>query len=168
MLLREQGADVWTFARTPAPNPSSRIVDAAGGHYVSLKETSLRDAAASLPNVELIIEATGVSDLIVQSAELLGNNGVLVLLSITGSNQQISVPLDMINRGFVLGNKVMAGSVNSAHEDFVSGVDRLARFEQRWPGLTEQLITDRLQGLDEALKTGAARQGIKTVIEFPT
>lgn len=168
MLLREQGADVWTFARTAAPNPSSRIVEAAGGRYVSLRETSFREAAFTLPNIDLIIEATGVSDLIVQSGELLGNNGVLVLLSITGSQQLISVPLDTINRGFVLGNKVMVGSVNSAHEDFVSGVARLQRFEALWPGLTEKLITARLQGLDEALQSGGERQGIKTVIEFPS
>lgn len=167
LLLREQGAEVWTFARTPAPNPASRIVEAAGGHYVSLRETSLREVVASLPNIDLIIEATGVIDLIIQSAELLGNNGVLVLLSITGSDQLVSVPLDAINRGFVLGNKVMVGSVNSAHEDFVSGVARLQRFEGLWPGLTGQLITDRLTGLDEALTAGGERQGIKTVIEFP-
>lgn len=167
LILREQGADVWTFARSPAPNPSSRIIEAAGGHYVSLRETSLREVTETLPNIDLIIEATGVSDLIVQSAELLGNNGVLVLLSITGNDQPINVPLDTINRGFVLGNKVMTGSVNSAHEDFVSGVARLQRFETLWPGLTEQLITDRLQGLDTALKSGGERHGIKTVIEFP-
>jgi threonine dehydrogenase-like Zn-dependent dehydrogenase len=166
LLLREQGADVWTFARTLAPNPVSRIVEAAGGHYVSLRQASLREVTAALPNVDLIIEATGVSDLVAQSAELLGNNGVLVLLSITGSDQHISIPLDAINRGFVLGNKVLVGSVNSAHADFLSGVARLRRFEQLWPGLTAQMITERLQGLEEALASGGARQGIKMVIEF--
>lgn len=167
LLLRERGAEVWTLARSPSPNPASQIIEAAGGHYVSTRETPYRELISTLPNIDLIVEATGVTDLIVESMEALGNNGVLVLLSITGSDQKIDVPLDAINRGFVLGNKVMVGSVNSAREDFVSGVTRLERFEQHWPGLTERLITNRLKGLDEALAAGRERHGIKTVIEFP-
>ena len=43
----------------------------------------------------------------------LGKNGVLVLVSVTGGDRTIEVHADRINQGFVLGNKVMVGSVNA-------------------------------------------------------
>ncbi|HEV2108544.1 MAG TPA: alcohol dehydrogenase catalytic domain-containing protein, partial [Thermomicrobiales bacterium] len=72
LLLREQGAEVWTLARSAPPNPASRIVEAAGAHYISTRETSLGELAPSLPNIDLIIEATGVSDVIAESMAALG------------------------------------------------------------------------------------------------
>jgi len=167
MLLRERGAEVWTLARSAAPTDASRVVEACGARYVSTADQTVSALAATLPPIDLIVEATGVSSLVAECMAALGANGVLVLLSITGQNAMTSVPLDAINRSFVLGNKVMIGSVNSAHEDFSSGVARLARFETLWPGLTASLITRRLAGLDHAAEAIAERSGIKTVVEFP-
>ena len=45
--------------------------------------------------------------------QVLGKNGVLVLTSITGGIGMLEVPADRINLEFVLGNKVMVGSVNA-------------------------------------------------------
>lgn len=167
LLLREQGLDVYTLARTPAPNPASTILDAAGARYVSTRETSFADLRGSLPNVDLIFESTGVSALAFEGMESLGINGVLVLLSITGGTGAKEVPTDAINRGLVLGNKVVVGSVNAAAEDFASGVRRLGRFEHLWPGLTATMITERLRGFDDAHRIAeAATGGVKTVLEF--
>jgi hypothetical protein len=96
---------------------------------------------------------------------ILGNNGVLVLLSVTGSGSQIAIPADEINREFVLGNKVMIGSVNSHRDDFIAGLDHLTKFAQLWPGLTEQLITHRFAGLEDALRMMEV-PGIKSIIEI--
>ena len=166
LLLRERGAAVWTMARSAAPTAASRVVEACGATYVSTGDQTVTDLAATLPPVDLIVEATGVSGLVAECMAALGSNGVLVLLSITGQNAMTSVPLDAINRGFVLGNKVMLGSVNSAHEDFSSGVERLVRFETLWPGLTGSLITTRLAGLEHAAEAIAERTGIKTVVDL--
>jgi threonine dehydrogenase-like Zn-dependent dehydrogenase len=165
LLLRARGTDVFTVARTPAPNPAAAIVEACGAHYVSTKETPFAELGASLPNVDLVVEASGVSALAFEAMTVLGNNGVLVLLSITGGASEAPEPIDAINRGIVLGNKVVVGSVNAAHEDFTNGVEHLARFDQLWPGLTGRLITDRLRGFDDAARIGE-KGGIKTVIEF--
>ena len=50
--------------------------------------------------------------------QILGTNGVLVLLSGTGGNAEMTVPIDRINRSLLGGNKVVVGCVNSAKEDF--------------------------------------------------
>ena len=54
--------------------------------------------------------------------QALGKNGVLVLSSVTGGDQHVEVPADRINLEFVLGNKVMVGTVNANREYFETGV----------------------------------------------
>jgi len=167
LLLRARGLAVVVVARRPAPNPPAAIVEACGARYVSVQETPLPELVATLPNIDLVLEATGVSALVIEAMGAVGNNGVLVLLSITGGTDRLSVPANAINRDFVLGNKVMVGSVNSAREDFEAGVRHLAAFEDHWPGLTARLITHRLRGFaDAAMIEERAADGIKTVIEM--
>ena len=71
---------------------------------------SLKEAAAEHGPFDLIVEATGFSPLVFEAAEVLGKNGVLVLVSVTGGERTVEVPADVINQGFVLGNKVMVGT----------------------------------------------------------
>ena len=165
-LLRSRGLEVYTLARTPAPNPAAALVLGCGAHYVSVQETSFRELATTLPNVDLIIEATGHGPPAFEAMDLLGNSGVLVWLSIVGDDDQSTLPFASILRGHVLGNKVTVGSVNSAHEDFTAGAADLVRFETLWPGLTGSMITHRLR-VDEATRIGELLDGgVKTVIEF--
>ena len=56
--------------------------------------------------------------------------------------------LDRINQGFVLGNKVMVGTVNASPDDFRSGVDDLIKAEALYPGWLEQLLTTPIDGLE--------------------
>jgi threonine dehydrogenase-like Zn-dependent dehydrogenase len=169
LLLRSQGIDVVTVARTPAPNPAADFVAAAGARYVSTRETRLEELATALPNIDLIFECTGRSGPVFDAMRMLGGNGVLVLLSITGGDSSARIPADAINRGMVLGNKVVIGSVNAAHEDFVSGVAHLGQFESQWPGLTLSLITHRLHGFENYERIrDASVDGIKAVVELAT
>ena len=166
LLLRSRGIAVVTAARKPAPNRAAGIVETAGARYVSLRQTTLAEVAAGLPPVDLIVEATGNADLAFQAMEALGNNGVLVLLSLTGDEQRREVPISRVNREFVLGNKVLVGCVNSNKEHFEMAVADLARFEALWPGLLSRLVTRRLHGLaDPARIAEREADGIKTVIE---
>ena len=79
-----------------------------------------------------------------------GKNGVLVLSSVTGGDREVRVPSDAINLGFVLGNKVMVGTVNANRDHFEAGVYDLARAEAQYPGWLERLLTHRIDGLGNA------------------
>src|SRR5258706_344016 len=104
-----------------------------GGHYVSSHYTSLAEASAQSGPFDIIFEATGYSPLAFAAAEVLGKNGVLILASITGSDTKVEVNTDRINQGFVLGNKVMVGTVNASRADFESGVTDFVRAEAFYP-----------------------------------
>lgn len=167
LLLRSRGVDTYTFARTPAPNPAAGIVTACGATYISTREQSTQEFAATLPNIDLILESSGSSKVVFESMRVLGNNGVLVLLSLTGGHETHEVPTAELNTSLVAGNKVVVGSVNAGMVDFANAVESLARFDELWPGLTASMITHRFTlGDDLVAATGKLPGGIKSVIEF--
>jgi threonine dehydrogenase-like Zn-dependent dehydrogenase len=82
------------------------------------------------------------------SMQALGKNGVLVLSSVTGGDRKIEVPADKINLDFVLGNKVMVGTVNANREYFEMGVKDMAQAEAEYPGWLQRLLTHPVKGLE--------------------
>lgn len=167
MALRARDIGVWTLDLRPAPNPASAIVGSCGATYHGTAGSNVDELRAALPSVDLIVECTGSSLAVADAMRLLGNNGVLVLQSVTGGSRQVSLPLDRINLEFVLGNKLMVGAVNSSIADFRAAIGDLQAFDRLWPGLAESLITHRIQGLDAASALpGAAAGAVKAVIEI--
>jgi threonine dehydrogenase-like Zn-dependent dehydrogenase len=148
LVLRLRGLEVTCYSRRPAPYRNSDLVAALGGHYVSSRETTLAAAAAQHGPFDLIMEATGHSPLVFEAIEALGKNGVLVLASVTGGDTRVEVNADRINQGFVLGNKVMVGTVNAARADFERGVDDLIKAEALFPGWLPHLLTTPVRGLE--------------------
>jgi threonine dehydrogenase-like Zn-dependent dehydrogenase len=166
LVLRANGLAVSTLDLKPTPNAAESVVSNAGADYVCTQNLTTDDLKAALARPDVIVECTGSSSAVFMAMELLANNGVLVSLSVTGGNRELTIPADKLNLEFVLGNKVWVGSVNSSLTDFASAVHDLQRFETLWPGLTGSMITRRLSGLESALDLPEAGLGsLKTVIE---
>jgi threonine dehydrogenase-like Zn-dependent dehydrogenase len=147
LILRLRGVDVTTFALTKKPYRNSGLIEALGARYVSTEEMSIAEGAAKYGPFDLVFEATGYSPVVFDSMRALGRNGVLVLSSVTGGDRTIEVSADKINLEFVLGNKVMVGTVNANREYFESGVRDLSQAELEYPGWLSQLLTHPVKGL---------------------
>jgi threonine dehydrogenase-like Zn-dependent dehydrogenase len=148
LSLRMRGLEVTSFGLTPAPYQNSDLLEEIGARYISTKDTGLREAAATYGPFDLMFEATGFAPIVFEAMEHLGKNGVLILSSVTGGGRTIQVPADMINLGFVLGNKIMVGTVNANREYFEAGVYDLSRAELEFPGWLSKLLTHPVDGLD--------------------
>jgi glucose 1-dehydrogenase len=148
MALRLRGLDVTVFGRTKRPYQNSDLVEALGARYVSTEELPVAQGAAQHGPFDLIFEATGFSPIVFESLLALGKNGVLVLSSVTGGDRKVEVPADRINLEFVLGNKVMVGTVNANREYFEMGVRDMAHAEASWPGWLARLLTHKVCGLE--------------------
>ena len=148
LVLRLRGLTVTTFGRTPRPYLNAELLDAIGASYVNSGERTIAEAAADFGPFDLIFEGTGSSAVVFDSMLALAKNGVLVLSSITGGGRVLQVPADRINLEFVLGNKVMVGTVNASRENFETGVGDLAQAEAEYPGWLERLLTHPVRGLD--------------------
>ena len=148
MSLRMRGLQVTSFGRTVPPYKNSLLLEEMGVRYISTKQTSLKEASAVQGPFDIMFEATGFSPIVFEAMEHLGKNGVLILSSVTGGGRDFQVPADMINLGFVLGNKVMVGTVNANREYFEAGVYDLSRAELEFPGWLSKLLTHPVDGLD--------------------
>jgi glucose 1-dehydrogenase len=148
LALRLRGVEVVVYSRREPPYLNSELVEDLGARYTSSKERPLADLAEEHGPFDLIIEATGFSPLVFEAAEALGKNGVLVLASVTGGDRTVEVPADRINQGFVLGNKLMVGTVNASRGDFERGVDDLIKAEAFYPGWLGRLLTTPVDGLE--------------------
>ena len=80
--------------------------------------------------------------------EVLNLNGVLVWTSITGGKEKCEVPADKLNLEWVLGNKLLLGSVNANREHFEMGIRDLAMAEMNYPGVVQRILTHPVQGLE--------------------
>ena len=170
LVFRLRGLEVTTFGLTPRPYLNSDLIEALGARYQSTRELSILEGAKKFGPLDLIFEATGASPVVFESMQALGKNGVLVLSSVTGGDRKIcQVPADMINLHFVLGNKVMVGTVNANREYFEMGVRDMAHAEAEYPGWLERLLTHPVRGLEnysELLeKLTSAKGAIKVFCE---
>ncbi len=149
LILRLRGLEVYTLARRPAPRLPAEIVTAFGAQYVSTTDTSVAELAAQVGKADLIVEATGSSSIAFESMQVLGHNGVLVWHSVTGGDRNVEVPADKLNMEFVLGNKLLLGSVNANREHFEAGIRDLALGEMMYPGVTQRILTTPVDGLHQ-------------------
>ncbi len=148
LALRLRGIDVTTFARNAKPNLNAELIEQLGARYLITQEVPIIEGAENYGPFDLIFEATGNSGVVFDSMQALGKNGVLVLSSVTGGDRMIQIPADRINLQFVLGNKVMVGTVNANREYFELGVRDMSQAEAEYPGWLSRLLTDPVRGLE--------------------
>ncbi len=148
MILRLKGLEVVALGRKEPPYLNSDLLTEIGVRYLSMKQTSLKEASERFGPFDIILEGTGFSPLVFEAMDALGKNGVLAMVSVTGGDRKIEVPADRINQGFVLGNKVAVGSVNASREDFENGVKDLSQAEHQFPGWLSKLLTHPVRGLE--------------------
>ena len=169
LALRLRNLDVTVFARNPFPNVRGGMLADIDARYIATQEMSITDGAKQHGPFDLVFEATGASQVVFESMQVLAKNGVLVLSSVTGGDRRVEVPADKINLDFVLGNRLMVGTVNANREYFESGVRDLALAEAQYAGWLQRLLTHPIKGLDnfkQAFETlEKAKDAIKVYYE---
>ena len=144
MLLRLEGVDVCVASL----EQSNEIVDALGGRYVSTEGVELSD----LGGFDLVVEAAGNAQLMVDSLGLLRRSGVVCLLGIDGRARKVELDGAVVGVDTVLQNRVLFGSVNAHKDDWRAGVEALDEARRRFPGALAELIGLRvpLERFEEA------------------
>ena len=148
LSLKMKGFDVTSFGKQGGPSRNLDLLAQLGVRYISTNDLSIREAAKRYGPFDLMFEATGYSPVVFEAMECLGKNGVLVLASVTGGDREHPIPADKINLNFVLGNKLVVGTVNANREYFEAGVYDFARAELEYPGWLSSLLTHPVNGLE--------------------
>ncbi|HZH34788.1 MAG TPA: glucose 1-dehydrogenase [Pyrinomonadaceae bacterium] len=172
MAMRMRNLEVHAFGKDArAGYLNAELCEEIGATYDSTLEISVADAAKKYGAFDIILEATGYSPIIWDAALGLTKNGVLILTSVTGGNRTAEIPSDKINIEFVLGNKLMFGTVNAGREHFAAGVKDLALCEAMHPEWLDKMLTHPVKGIENFAQmfqnlNGGAERMIKTFCQI--
>ena len=166
MLLRLEGINTYVLDQSESGGFKSRLIAQFGAHHVDARTTPVADVAAEVGRMDFVLEATGYAPLVFEASQHLAANGLLCLLGVSGGSRTVTIDANEFNNSFVLGNRLVFGSVNANLVDFRSGVGHLQQIDVKWPGALETMMTRRTS-LGE-FRSAFERQpdDIKVVIEM--
>jgi threonine dehydrogenase-like Zn-dependent dehydrogenase len=139
-LLRLAGLEVWTAARSPAGAPRAELVAASGARYVSTTAQPLTELRDEIGGFDLVVEATGNAQVMLDSVSMLRRNGVACLLGLDARRQTVELDGRVIGVDAILENRVVFGSVNANRVDWLAAVEALDRMQERWPEELQQFV----------------------------
>jgi threonine dehydrogenase-like Zn-dependent dehydrogenase len=90
---------------------------------------------------DVVLECTGVGQLVLDVIEVTSPNGIVCLTGVSSGGRALSFDVGAFNRGMVLENDVVFGSVNANRRHYQQAADALARANPAW---LERLITRRV------------------------
>jgi len=155
LLGVQRGFEVTVLDRVTA-GPKPELVERLGATYAT-------GTIAELAKPDVVIEATGVGQLVFDSLEHTAPAGIVCLTGVSSTGRPLEVDAGAINRELVLENDVVFGSVNANLEHYRLAADALARADRSW---LEAMITRRvpLDRYEEALDRGD--DDVKVVLEL--
>ena len=163
-FLRLDGFDVWLAGRSPGTTPKAELARACGARYVCTTETPLPALAEDTGGFDLVIEAAGDAQVMLDTLRLLRRNGVACLLGVDGERRTLELDGPVLGVDTILQNRALLGSVNAHARDWEDAVERLDRARERWPDALERFVGLRVpvDRFEEAFGFG----GVKATLRF--
>ena len=115
--------------------------------------------AAEVGGFDLVLEATGDAQVMLDSLKLLRRNGVACLLGLDGREQHVHIDGRVIGVDVILQNRAIFGSVNANRVNWVAAIDRLDRIHARWPDALQACVGLRvpLERFEDAFDFGGVK-----------
>jgi threonine dehydrogenase-like Zn-dependent dehydrogenase len=156
LLARMRGYEL-TVLDLATEGPKPELVRDLGGTYHTGGVRELD------PAPDIIVEATGASQVVLDSMSHTAANGVVCLTGISTGGHEIGIDAGDLNRMIVLENDLVFGSVNANRRHYEAAAAALAEADRSW---LERLITRRVP-LDRWREALAREEhDIKVVVEL--
>ena len=139
LLAVERGYEVHVLDQvTEGPKPE--LVRRLGATYHA------GDASAA-GQVDIVVEATGVGEVLAQALRGTGRNGIVCLTGVSPPGRSLDFDVGGFNRDMVLGNHVVFGTVNADRRHYEAAAEALGAGDREWlRGLiTRRVPLDRWQ-----------------------
>jgi glucose 1-dehydrogenase len=155
MLGLQRDLDVHVLDRLTAGPKPGLVKDLGATYHADLEEVP--------HSFDVIVECTGVGQLVFDLVGRLGPNGTMALTGIGSTGRQVALDAAATNRRLVLGNAVVFGSVNANRRHYEHAREALGRADRGW---LERLVSRwvPLGRWPEALDRRT--DDVKTVIEL--
>lgn len=158
MLGVQRDLDVHVLDQVTA-GPKPRLVESLGATY---HHDPMDDVASKL-QPDVVIEATGVGQLVFDAMANTSSYGVVCLTGVSPGGRKLDVDAGAINREIVLENDAVVGSVNANLRHYNQAADALSRADLDW---LDRLITRRVPLEKFADAFDAGPDDVKVVIRL--
>jgi glucose 1-dehydrogenase len=133
LLAAQRGHEVHVVDRvTEGPKPE--LVHRLGATYHA-------GGVKDVGEVDIVVEATGAGEVVVDALGATARNGIVCLTGVSSGERSIDLDIGGLNRTMVLENDVVFGSVNANRRHYEAAADALARADRDW---LRALITRRV------------------------
>jgi threonine dehydrogenase-like Zn-dependent dehydrogenase len=156
LLGKQRGLDVHVLDRVET-GTKPELVRALGATY----HTGRVEDVGFAPDV--VIECTGVGQVISDSMRCVGAGGVVCLTGVGSGGQVTGIPAADLAAEMVLGNNVVVGSVNANKRHWYKAGEALARADRAW---LAHLLTRKERPEDFARALARKPDDIKVVLQF--
>jgi threonine dehydrogenase-like Zn-dependent dehydrogenase len=156
LLGKQRGLEVHVLDRVES-GPKPELVRALGATYHAGAVTGIGFQP------DIIVECTGVGQVIADSLRAIGSGGILCLTGVGSGGRTTGFSTADVAAEMVLGNNVIVGSVNANKRHWYKAGEALARADRSW---LARLITrrERPEDFERALQRQA--DDIKVVVQF--
>jgi threonine dehydrogenase-like Zn-dependent dehydrogenase len=156
LLGVQRGLEVHVFDQV-SHGPKPDLVREVGAFYHS---SSLTDSGV---RADVLLECTGVASVVLEAMECGGTDAITCLTGVSRTGTQLPVDIGLFNRGAVLGNEVIFGSVNANRRHYTTAAEALKRADAAW---LERLITRRVPLAQFAEAFNRRADDVKVVLEL--
>ncbi len=133
LLGVQRGLEVHVLDRV-VDGPKPQLVADLGARY----HTDIREVGT---DADIVIECTGVPNLVVEVMERNAHNAVICLTGVSSLGKSLPVDVGALNRGIVLQNDVVLGSVNANRRHYEQAARALVDADDSW---LERMISRRV------------------------
>lgn len=144
-LLRLQDVEVYVLEVVPEESLKVQLIKEMGAHFVDGKTFTPEKIMEAIGHLDIIFEASGVSDLALQFIPLMSRNSVYVMTGIPRAEiKSTQIDANLLLRHIVRQNQVIIGSVNGDRAHFETGLKDIAEIENEFSNILSRAITHRL------------------------
>jgi threonine dehydrogenase-like Zn-dependent dehydrogenase len=146
MLGAQRGLEVHVLDRNDS-GPKPDLVAALGAHY---HHSDVETVAGAAPP-DIIIEATGAERVVAEAMAHNAATGIVCLTGVSPRGRSLTVDLGGLNRGLVLENDVVFGTVNANLGHYALAAEALGQADRSW---LERMISRRvpLEDFEQAVE----------------
>jgi threonine dehydrogenase-like Zn-dependent dehydrogenase len=167
IALRLRGAKVIGMDIVDEDTLRPRLLKQIGGVYVDGRKVPTTELDDVCGEADFVFEATGIAKLQIELLDSLAVNGIYVATGIPAGHRPMTILAGDIMQQLVLKNQILLGSVNASINHYNMAVQDLQLISERWPGVIEQVITERVpyDQFEQALEEHSVDE-IKVVVDW--
>lgn len=165
--LQAHGMRPHVLGRRPRTDPKIQLIEELGATYINAKNKSVLDIKKEAGEMDIIIEATGATQLVIDLIDLLSRNGIYAFLGIPKGSEQLCFNISGMLNKIVRQNIILLGSVNSQREHFEAAIKTITEIQKKHKGTLEKTITHRYRINQYKEAFGKDKEDtVKSVIDY--